>query len=89
VVRKDGDSLLEWQGDHQELRHDRALFFADDLWQRGTLRLSYLTRVVAEGVVTAPPAKIEAMYEPDRYGLSGSQRLSSKAAPGKMAGKSR
>ena len=89
VARDAGDPVLSWMGDHQELRNDRALFFSDHLWRPGTFRLSYLARVVAEGVVTAPPAKIEAMYEPDRHGLSGSQRVSSKAAPGKMAGQSR
>lgn len=81
------DLIHSWWSNHEELRHDRALFFADNLWSGGKYRLSYLTRVVAEGVVTAPPAKIEAMYEPERYGLSGTQRLSARAAAGRVAGK--
>ena len=49
----------------------------------------YLARVVAPGQVTAPPAKIEAMYEPQRFGLSGTGRISAAARalePGKVAG---
>jgi uncharacterized protein YfaS (alpha-2-macroglobulin family) len=87
--RDPDETRLSWWSDHEELRTDRALFFANELWQRGNYRLSYLARVVAEGVVTAPPAKIEAMYEPERYGLSGTQRLSAKAGTGKVAGQSR
>lgn len=72
---------------HHELRTDRALFFADSVWGRGNYRVTYLARVIAEGTVTAPPAKIEAMYSPERYGLSGSQRLTSRAGSGKVAAK--
>lgn len=74
---------------HQELRHDRALFFADNVWRGGRYSLTYLARVIAQGTVTAPPAKIEVMYEPDRYGLSGSQQISAKAGPPAVAGTSR
>lgn len=78
--------ILPWWSSHEELRHDRALFFADHLWSAGTYRLSYLTRVVAEGMVTAPPAKIEAMYEPEQYGLSGTQLMSARTAAETVAG---
>ncbi|MFN0129202.1 MAG: alpha-2-macroglobulin family protein [Verrucomicrobiales bacterium] len=78
--------IIPWWSSHEELRHDRALFFADHLWAAGTYRLSYLTRVVAEGMVTAPPAKIEAMYEPAQYGLSGTQLMSARTAAESVAG---
>ncbi len=77
---QDPDIINPWWSSHQELRQDRALFFADNVWRAGRYRLSYLTRVVAEGEVTAPPAKVEAMYAPDQYGLSGTQRLSARTA---------
>jgi uncharacterized protein YfaS (alpha-2-macroglobulin family) len=64
---------------HRELRKDRVLFFADSVFGAGDYQLQYLARVVAPGEVTAPPAKIEAMYEPQRFGLSGSGRIA--AAP--------
>ena len=32
-------------------------------------------RVIAEGDVIAPSARIEAMYEPDKFGLSATQRV--------------
>jgi uncharacterized protein YfaS (alpha-2-macroglobulin family) len=51
------------------------LFFADEIWSPGRYQLNYLTRVVAAGAATAPSAKIEIMYQPERYGLSGTQRL--------------
>ena len=42
---------------------------------KGNSVLSYLVRVSAEGDVIAPSAKIEAMYQPERYGLSATQRI--------------
>ena len=64
-----------WFCDHRELRADRGLFFTDHAPERGRFVLHYLVRVVAEGDTVAPPAKIEAMYEPSRYGLSRTQRV--------------
>ncbi len=68
--------------DFEEIRTDRALFFCNRLWSEGTYRIQYLARVVASGVVTAPPAKIEAMYEPQRHGLSATTRVTARL-PGK------
>ena len=59
----------------QEIRSDRALFFCNNVWNAGKYRVQYLARVVAAGSVTAPPAKIEAMYEPQRRGLSATTRI--------------
>lgn len=64
-----------WTCDHTELRDDRALFFTNDWSELGKFELKYLARVIAEGDVIAPPARIEAMYEPDHYGLSAIQRV--------------
>ncbi len=62
----------------EEIRTDRALFFCDRLWREGTYSVQYLARVVASGIVTAPPAKIEAMYEPQRHGLSATTRITAR-----------
>lgn len=70
--------INRWQQmprDFEEIRQDRALFFANNVWQAGKYRVQYLARVVAAGSVTAPPAKIEAMYEPQRRGLSATKRV--------------
>lgn len=64
-----------WSCDHRELRNDKALFFTDDWSQLGNFELKYLARVIAEGDVIAPPARIEAMYQPDHYGLSNISRV--------------
>tara|TARA_R110002096_G_scaffold403766_3_gene601333 strand:+ start:33259 stop:38652 length:5394 start_codon:yes stop_codon:yes gene_type:complete len=61
--------------DYEEIRTDRALFFSNEVWKKGTYSIQYLARVVASGNVSAPPAKIEAMYEPQRYGLSATTRI--------------
>jgi hypothetical protein len=53
----------------------RALFFTDYAPAKGKFSLQYLARVIAEGDTTAPPARIEAMYQPDKYGLSSTQRI--------------
>ena len=66
---------------HTELRKDRVLFFADYVYGAGDYSLQYLARVVAPGEVTAPPAKIEAMYEPQRFGLSGTGRITAAPRP--------
>jgi uncharacterized protein YfaS (alpha-2-macroglobulin family) len=66
---------------HSEIRKDRVLFFADDVFGAGDYSLQYLARIVAPGEVTAPPAKIEAMYEPQRFGLSGTGRITAAPRP--------
>jgi len=72
------DLAEDWVSDHRELRTDRALFFSNDL-APGRYTIRYLTRVRAAGTVTAPPAKVEEMYHPERFGLSGTEVIS--AAP--------
>ena len=61
-----------------EIRKDRTLFFSNYIHQKGKYRIEYLARVVAPGDSIAPPAKIEAMYEPERFGLSGTEALSAR-----------
>lgn len=82
------EGIEPWFCDHREIRSDRALFFTDFAPSKGKFQLRYLTRVIAEGDTIAPPARIEAMYEPDKYGLSPSQRLQTlPSASGQVAGK--
>ena len=59
----------DWISDYRELRRDRALFFCNHV-APGSYTVSYLARVRAAGTVIAPPAKIEEMYHPERFGLS-------------------
>ena len=66
----------EWLSSFREIRKDRCLYFADWIGP-GNYSIRYVARVRAAGTVTAPPAKIEEMYHPERYGLSGTQTLSS------------
>jgi uncharacterized protein YfaS (alpha-2-macroglobulin family) len=75
--RQDGafDDYELWFCDHRELHANRALFFTDHAPSKGRFVLHYLARVIAEGDTVAPPAKIEAMYEPSKYGLSPIQRV--------------
>ncbi len=83
------EGVEDWFCDHRELRTDRALFFTDNPPAKGKFVLSYLARVVAEGDVIAPSARIEAMYEPDKYGLSATQRVRTLPSTGgkQVAGK--
>jgi alpha-2-macroglobulin len=74
--REDAKALDNaWYCDFRELRDDKALFFTNDMSEKGKFELSYLARVIAEGDVIAPPARIEAMYEPAHHGLSDVQRV--------------
>jgi uncharacterized protein YfaS (alpha-2-macroglobulin family) len=73
------DSGEEWMSSFREIRRDRCLYFVD--WVApGTYTLRYVARARAAGTVMAPPAKVEEMYHPERYGLSGTQTLSSQGA---------
>jgi alpha-2-macroglobulin len=45
----------------------------------GRHQIRYLARVRATGSATAPPAKIEEMYHPERFGLSDSIVVKGKA----------
>jgi len=76
-AREDASALTtaEWYCDHREMRHDKALFFTSDWTTNGKFSLTYLARVIAEGDVIAPPARIEAMYDPEHYGLSDVTRV--------------
>lgn len=62
-----------WRISHQELRDDRALFFLNHVWKRGRYKLHYYARVTTAGHAVAPPAKVEAMYDPQSYALSASR----------------
>jgi uncharacterized protein YfaS (alpha-2-macroglobulin family) len=64
----------DWFWDFKEVRKDRVRYFRDHL-PPGTYTLQHLARVRALGQVTAPSAKVEAMYQPTRFGLSGSVKL--------------
>jgi uncharacterized protein YfaS (alpha-2-macroglobulin family) len=65
-----------WMSDHTELREERALFFADHVFP-GDYTIRYLARVRSAGTATAPSAKIEEMYHPERFGLTETTQLTS------------
>jgi uncharacterized protein YfaS (alpha-2-macroglobulin family) len=66
-----------WMSDFNEIRKDRCLSFANYV-EPGTYTLRYIARVRAAGIVTAPSAKAEEMYHPERCGLTATQVLTSK-----------
>ncbi|MCH7225401.1 alpha-2-macroglobulin family protein [Haloferula sp. A504] len=68
-------SERSWTVSHNEIRADRVMFFMDRPYGRGTHTLSYLARVTLEGSAYAPPAKVEAMYDPDQLALSASRKF--------------
>lgn len=69
-VRAKGDR--NWRVSNKELRNDRALFFLNRSWRGKAEKISYLARITSSGEVTIPAAKVEAMYDPESYGLSAS-----------------
>jgi uncharacterized protein YfaS (alpha-2-macroglobulin family) len=71
-----GDYGDYWGANFREIRKDRFLSFVDWL-APGNYTLRYVARVRAAGDVTAPTAKIEEMYHPERCGLSGTQPVAS------------
>ncbi len=67
-----------WVADHREIRADRVLYFCDHL-PAGDFTFTYLARVRSAGDAVAPAAKVEEMYWPERFGLSETARLQSRA----------
>jgi len=63
----------DWNVSHSELRTDRATFFLDHVWRKGTYKVTYLARCTLSGQATAPPAKAEGMYDPENFALSASR----------------
>ena len=66
----------DWNVSHSELRSDRAVFFLDHVWRKGTYTVTYLARCTLAGQATAPPAKVESMYDPENFALSASRVFS-------------
>jgi uncharacterized protein YfaS (alpha-2-macroglobulin family) len=66
-------SEKDWNISHSELRSDRASFFVDHIWYKGTYTVTYLARCTLAGQATAPPAKVESMYDPENFALSASR----------------
>ncbi|HEY2343828.1 MAG TPA: alpha-2-macroglobulin family protein, partial [Chthoniobacteraceae bacterium] len=71
----DGDLVNgNWFDDYHELRADRALFFRDHIWP-GNYTICYLARVRAAGTVTAPAARVQEMYHPERFGQTETMQV--------------
>jgi uncharacterized protein YfaS (alpha-2-macroglobulin family) len=68
----------DWNVSHSELRSDRASFFLDEVWHKGTYTVTYLARCTLAGQATAPPAKVESMYDPESFALSASRVFTTK-----------
>lgn len=66
----------DWPASFREIRKDRFLTFAN-IVPPGHYVVRYVARVRAVGDVTAPPAKAEEMYHPERCGFTETRALSS------------
>ncbi|HEX7978509.1 MAG TPA: MG2 domain-containing protein [Gemmatimonadaceae bacterium] len=55
--------------EHKEIRDDRVLYFARQLW-RGSYQASYVARATTAGVFVRPPVQAEEMYNPAVRGRS-------------------
>ncbi len=56
--------------DHREIRDDRVVYFARQLW-KGAYTATYLARATTAGRFVAAPAQAEEMYNPGVHGRSG------------------
>ncbi|NUQ20561.1 MAG: hypothetical protein HOQ09_06330, partial [Gemmatimonadaceae bacterium] len=55
--------------DYRELRDDRVVYFATQLW-KGTYTATYVARATTPGVFVRPPTHAEEMYNPAVFGRS-------------------
>lgn len=58
----------------REMSHSAVNFYAETL-EKGEYVMTYAAQVVADGKFNAFPAKVEAMYDPDVFGLGSSLAL--------------
>ena len=65
--------------DYREMRSDRVLIFCDSL-PSGAYTFRYLARIRSAGTAMAGSTKAEEMYRPERFGLSETMRVTSRAA---------
>ncbi|MDQ2668409.1 MAG: hypothetical protein M3Z05_20810 [Gemmatimonadota bacterium] len=63
----DGGWWTPWE--HKEIRDDRVLYFARQLW-KGSYQASYVARATTAGTFVRPPAQAEEMYNPAVHGRS-------------------
>ncbi len=63
----------------KEIRADRVVFFITHL-TRGTHRITYLARVLHDGVFNVLPAQAYLMYAPEQWGRSRGEALTVKGA---------
>jgi uncharacterized protein YfaS (alpha-2-macroglobulin family) len=66
-----GSLLGGWNGDRVEVRDDRVLWFRTEASRGGGFRQTYSVRAVTPGRYRVPPASVEALYDPTRYGRGG------------------
>jgi len=55
--------------DHRELRDDRVVYSANQLWA-GTYSATYIARATTPGTFVRPPVHAEEMYNPAVFGRS-------------------
>ncbi len=55
--------------EHREIRDDRVLYFARQLW-KGSYQATYVARATTAGTFVRPPAQAEEMYNPAVHGRS-------------------
>jgi hypothetical protein len=59
---------------YSEMRDDRVRWFTDEMWT-GHTTLTYQARATTPGVFSAAPATVEAMYQPEISGRSGTDQI--------------
>jgi uncharacterized protein YfaS (alpha-2-macroglobulin family) len=64
------DGMMWSPFDHSEIRDDRVVYFARQLW-RGSYNATYLARATTAGRFISGPAHAEEMYNPGVHGRSG------------------
>jgi len=64
-----------WTWDHQEMHDDRVMAFANWLGNGGSPFFEYVMRATLPGTFMAPPATIEAMYEPTTFGRTNATTM--------------
>lgn len=68
------DGCYKFQPDHFEMRNDKVLAFANELWSN-RFRFTYFARAICEGTFWMRPSLISLMYEPDYFGMTTGESI--------------
>ncbi|HOY65626.1 MAG TPA: alpha-2-macroglobulin family protein [Candidatus Ozemobacteraceae bacterium] len=74
------DGCYKFRPDFFEMRNDKVLAFANNLWSN-RFRFTYFARAVCEGTFRMRPTRVSLMYKPEYFGMTVGETIRIEPAP--------